>query len=457
MTGIPKEMNMRALRQKLDSSARRFRRDKQGSVLVMFPFILMICVGFAALAIDGGQFYLLKNKLQTTADASALAAIGDLPDTDAARATAVELATNNMSVAEHGTVLAGTDIATGTWDFEARTFTPGGTPRNAVRVVTRRSRDNGNPVRPLFASALGFEETDIAVTAIAATGSAGMELIMVLDVSGSMSGDIPALRQAATNLLDVIFQGNPTRPKTWVGLAPFGGRVNIIDYGESWMNSPPSESNGPTAPGVGNKCKFQNPSPNHPRLCTALRSGVYPETAAPPSFEGFDEFGGDLVVCPVPKAVGLTSSRDTVQQAVDQLCAGHGTSTEIGMVWGWRMLSPEWQGLWGDPELPLDYDDTPGKYVVIMTDGGNHPSQSGDPYSSSEADAQLLRECQAMKDEGITIFAVTFNMDGALAALYQQCVSDPAYQYDAESDYDLEEVFGVIGNIVNTLGTKLVK
>ncbi len=94
--------------------------------------------------------------------------------------------------------------------------------------------------------------------------------------------------------------------------------------------------------------------------------------------------------------------------------------------------------------------------MVIMTDGNNHPGQSGDPYSSSEADAQLLRECQAMKDEGITIFAVTFNMGGSLAGLYQQCVSDPGYQFDAESDYDLEEVFDVIGNIVNALAVRLV-
>ena len=426
-----------------------FLQDQRGSILTIMGFGLVIAVGFTALAVDLNYMYMLRSKLQTTADFAALAAVVELPDEDAARTTALEYTAKNMPASEHGGVLANADVVAGNWIPNTRTFTPGDTPLNAIRVVTRRTQDNGNPVRLFFASVFGFEEADIAVSAIAVSRSTGMELMLVLDVSGSMSGDIPALRQAATNLLDVIFQDNPTRPETWVGLTPFGGRVNIIEYGESWMNSPPSESNGPTAPGVGNKCKFQNPSANHPRLCTALRSGVYPETAAPPSFEGFDEFGGDLVVCPVPKAVGLTSSRDTVQQAVDQLCAGHGTSTEIGMVWGWRMLSPEWQGLWGDPELPLDYDDTPGKYVVIMTDGNNHPSQAGDPYSSEEADAQLLRECQAMKDEGITIFAITFNVGGALAELYQECVSDIVYQYDAESSDDLEEVFGVIGEIVN--------
>ncbi len=433
-----------------------FLQDQRGSVFTILGFGLVMAAGFTAVVVDMSYLYVLKSRLQTTADLSALAAVVELSDEDAARTTALEYAAKNMPASEHGGVLANADVVAGNWNSSTRTFTPGDTPLNALRVVTRRSRDNGNPVSLFFAPALGFEEADIAVSAIAVSPSTGMELLLVLDVSGSMSGDILALRQAATNMLDIIFQGNPTRPETWIGLAPFGGRVNIIDYGESWMNSPPSESNGPTAPGVGIKCKFQNPSANHPRLCTALRSGVLAETAAVPSGEGFDEFGGDLAVCPVPKAVGLTSSRDTVQQAVDQLCAGHGTSTEIGMVWGWRMISPEWQGLWGDPELPLDYDDTPGKYVVIMTDGNNHPSQSDDPYSQFEADAQLIRECQAMKDEGITIFAVTFNMDGVLAGLYQQCVSDPAYQFDAESAYDLEEVFGVIGNLVNALAIRLV-
>ena len=49
-----------------------------------------------------------------------------------------------------------------------------------------------------------------------------------------------------------------------------------------------------------------------------------------------------------------------------------GTTGNLGLVWGWRTLSPKWRGLWGDADLPLDYGtDFMDKVVVIMTDGNN--------------------------------------------------------------------------------------
>ena len=34
-----------------------------------------------------------------------------------------------------------------------------------------------------------------------------------------------------------------------------------------------------------------------------------------------------------------------------------GTTGNLGLAWGWRMVSPNWRGLWGDTaDLPLDYD-----------------------------------------------------------------------------------------------------
>ena len=121
------------------------------------------------------------------------------------------------------------------------------------------------------------------------------------------------------------------------------------------------------------------------------------------------------------------------------------------------MISPKWQGKWGNPNLPLSYDKTPGKYVVIMTDGKNHPNQSDDPYSEKEVDAQLLRECQAMKQEGITIFAITFKMGGALTSLYQQCASKPEFEFDAESEADLESVFSTIGELLTAGTVRLIR
>ncbi len=177
MTGIPKDMKMRNLRQKLDSSARRFRRDQGGSAMMLFAFFLMVGAGFAAIAIDGGYVYSLKSKLQTTADAAVLVAVGELPDTDVARTAAIVMAGQNMPTGEHGAVLANADVVTGNWASGTRTFTAGGTPLNAVRVVTRRSQVNGNAAGLFFARILGFNQVDVETTAVATIPNGGACLI----------------------------------------------------------------------------------------------------------------------------------------------------------------------------------------------------------------------------------------------------------------------------------------
>ena len=182
MTGIPKDKNMRALRQKFGFAARRFRRDQRGSAITLFAVFLMVGAGFAAIVIDGGHLFSLKSKLQTTADAAVLVAVSELPDTDAARTAAIVMAGKNMPTGEHGAVLANADVVTGNWDSGTRTFTPAGDPINAVRVVTRRSQANGNAAGLFFARILGFNQVDVETTAIASS-QAGIACVIALDPS----------------------------------------------------------------------------------------------------------------------------------------------------------------------------------------------------------------------------------------------------------------------------------
>ena len=158
-------------------------RDERGSTVMMFAVFLMAGVGFAAIAIDGGYLYSLKNKLQTTADAAVLVAVSELPDTDVARTAAIVMAGKNMPTGEHGAVLADADVVTGNWDSATRTFTAGGTPLDAVRVVTRRSQVNGNAVGLFFASTLGFNQVDVETAATASSQSGGDACVIALDPS----------------------------------------------------------------------------------------------------------------------------------------------------------------------------------------------------------------------------------------------------------------------------------
>ncbi len=71
----------------------------------------------------------------------------------------------------NGEVLSQGDITLGIWDPLNRVFTPDAAPPNAVRVVTRRSDDAGNPLSLFFGQIFGIADTNVSTTAIAIRGA----------------------------------------------------------------------------------------------------------------------------------------------------------------------------------------------------------------------------------------------------------------------------------------------
>jgi Flp pilus assembly protein TadG len=177
---------------------RAFLRDERGGTMLLMAIGLLASASVAALAIDIGYFYLIKGRLQTTADVSALAAVRQLPDEDAARTAAVAYAALNMPTNQHGSVLASADIMTGNWDSGSRTFTPAGAPLNAVEVVTRRSQANGNAAGAFFARIIEKDSIDIKSSAIAVIGTDGEACVLAL--SGSASGAVSTSGGAIVSL-----------------------------------------------------------------------------------------------------------------------------------------------------------------------------------------------------------------------------------------------------------------
>lgn len=149
----------------------RFIRDEDGGYTLwsLVWFILFCLIG--GLAVDATNAYRHQALLQSTADASALAGVTMLPDTEAAVAEALHYSTATLSDASHGEVLKGSDVVVGTWDAATHRFSAGGASPNAVRVVTRRSNLNDNPVSMSMlriASIFGLNpEWNINVDAIA--------------------------------------------------------------------------------------------------------------------------------------------------------------------------------------------------------------------------------------------------------------------------------------------------
>jgi Flp pilus assembly protein TadG len=98
-------------------------RDESGQVLVFVAVILVGIVGMAALVVDVGSWYHAQRKLQTAADAAALAGAQHLPtELSTARSVALDFAQKNYAGIPAPAV---TFPDAGTIDVAARAETPG--------------------------------------------------------------------------------------------------------------------------------------------------------------------------------------------------------------------------------------------------------------------------------------------------------------------------------------------
>jgi len=138
-------------------------RGESGSTLVMVTVFMIAIFAFAALSLDVGNVLREQRKENTATDAGALAAVAKLPDTDAARQEAIDLAGAN-GVTSTEIQNAGT-VEVGLWSNS--TFTANATPFNAVRVPARRR------VPLNFGGIVGMRTMNPAVHSVANISAAG--------------------------------------------------------------------------------------------------------------------------------------------------------------------------------------------------------------------------------------------------------------------------------------------
>ncbi len=415
---------------------RNFVRDTQGSTITIVAVALFMILGVASLSIDALYLYVLKDRLQTTADVAVLAAVQDIEDQDEAKATAIEYATKNMDTDDHGEVLSLGDVVIGGWDPDTRIFTPNADPANAVRVTTRREQVNNNPADLFFARVLGRDEVDLSAQATAAFEPRKVELAMVLDNSGSMDmfgGSMQYLIDAADQLLDMMFQGESTLDESRISIVPFRALVHLGTGHADWLSG--------AAPGTWNGCFLARFEP--------VGGGPYRLTDSPPADVPFDPAPDTTTSnrnCSV-QMVATEDDRDVLDTAMNALGAQYQTDMYEAMAWAWRALSPRWRGVWSDPDFPKDYDDEWRKIAIIVTDGWSSSWMS--PYNDSTHDQLIPNVCEDMKAEEIEIYVIWMdkNSNAKVAArpYYEQCASDGGHHFaDAQSQADVDAAFSEI-------------
>ena len=393
-------------------------------VLVVLPVLL----GVSGLAIDMGNIYMAHSRLQAAVDAAALAGSLELPyDPDLDQGIVAQAAEEMLSANYPEAEMVGLDSA-----GEVR----------SVRVTGEIT------VPTLLAHALGISSS--TVQASAAAGYNHLEIVFVIDNSGSMKGTpINMTKQAAGELVDLIMPDG-TAPDTRFGLVPFRGKVRI----------------GPGVDGLPAGCRNADGSVNE----TGLHDDWMPMYWELPYYYRYRI--PEDTCSSIPQVKELSSDKESVIAAIDSQDAegaASGTVISEGLKWGREVLTPA---------APYDQgkdDDEVRKVIILLTDGDTEDGKCGGPYATyydpnvyytnayygmgddtthcengGGLNQAMLDEAQAAKDEGIEIFAIRYgNSDNVdIELMHQVASSKPGtddHYFDAPSAYDLDDIFKKIG------------
>lgn len=462
--------------------------SEQGSAMPLIGLGVLALVGSAGIAIDMGRVQAAQSRMSNALDAAGLAAGSNVSTVDL-----------NGEVTKYFNA----NYPNGYMNSQVTSLTVSGN-----EDLTALSLDSAGVVPTTFMKIFGIESVPISAHTEISRGSTGMELVLVMDTTGSMSDSagggqtkIQAARAAASTLVNLLYGSNETVDNLWVGLVPFAQAVNVgtshanwtlpdaFNWGTtSWMGCVDARETGgrdttddpPLNDGTGNDWRF----PRYYWTChttnnawfgtNSSRNNCQTSPAASVRYKsGLGTTLGPNKYCS-QAVLPLTASKTAVLNSISTLSPNGNTHIGLGAVWGWRMLSPRWRSLWGGEmnsnNLPLDYG-TPlmNKVVVLMTDGDNTISNSSrgaywylsdaklgttnQTTAETQLDTRLTQVCTRMKDNGITVYTVAFGtgIGTATRNLLQGCASRPEYYFYSPTGADLQNSFRQIGDSLANL------
>jgi Flp pilus assembly protein TadG len=186
---------------------------------------------------------------------------------------------------------------------------------------------------------------------------------------------------------------------------------------------------------------------------------------------GMNLTNGPNRACPTP-ILPLTKDFDRLRTEIDAMrhWNGSGTNVSEGLMWGWRVLSPEAPYTGGRPFN----DSRTQKVIVLLTDGenvvfGSSNTMNGSDYNSygflslgrfgstnrtiatRNVDAWTLQACNTLKNMGVLIYTITLEAGTpANKKLYGDCATTPIMYTDSPSAAQLGGIFdGIARQLVS--------
>ncbi len=411
---------------------RAFGRDHVGAVAMTVGLAIIPLTLAAGLAIDAGRWMLARSRLAQATDAAALAA-GSANDADAVQATVERMLHTNFDDGYMGITLDSIET-----QFDEAS--------GRISVTANAT------VPTVFMRLAHIDSVPLQTHTVVVRRINPMEVVLVLDVTGSMSGSkIAALKEAASDLVNILFGDQSQSDDLRIAVVPFSVRVNIGDH-RDWLTVDQQARNpwqGCVQARSGAQALNDDPPSAGPfEPFEILEDGPFPPGNSPFGWSWPDFVALFMDLCP-PPLLPLKGDKQQILDAIDGLTAQGSTRIDMGARWGWRVLSRRWEGLWGeDPRKPAD-EVIPA--MVIMTDGMHQTWSYIDEVDEAGADANLLQLCQSIKDEGTVLYTITFQAPAGASDLMEQCATSSAHYFESPTSEDLSNAFHTIAGELSAL------
>ncbi len=490
---------------------RRFGRNEDGGVAMLFGLLIIPLTAFVGLAVDFGRVYSVSSHNQVALDSAALAAgrVAQVETSDVVnKASAAATTYFNQSKPK--------DVVSSTLEFSpnaAQTqFTVTATSwvrtpfLGALNFLFHQGSDAAAPAgcQGNHYACLKITTTSTAELKAGGNGESSLEISMVLDVTGSMSGSagsgqtkLEALKLAAKDLIDIVVWDDQSTATSKLAIVPFADAVNVgtaavansvrgnLKTGSCLTSSSPCTSWTWGTPATWYKFTKASGSGSYTYKvsdrCVSERTGTNAYTDVAPSAAA-DKVGPvysgtngttdcslvDTSDVEINSIQPLSTDKTMLKRRIDKLDYAGSTAGHIGAAWGWYMLSPNWGSYWSSSSSAAQAYGTSQlkKIMILMTDGDYNTqfckgARAKDSYNAlincngtnGSSNTQAAALCTNMKasPNNVEIFTIGFMVSSSAKTRLQACATDSSHYYDASSGDALRAAFRDIALKISTL------
>ena len=353
---------------------KKFQRDEDGSLVMFSLFIFLAMLMFGGIAVDLMLYENRRTHIQNSTDRAVLAAANLNQTVDPTEVVQDYLAKVGVQVSEDDVTVV--EI--------------GEAPVITGRQVSVSVNSNGDTI---LMNLVGVDTLPYGATSEAEEGVNDVEVSLVLDISGSMSGTkLTQMQNAAKEFVDGILEGASDN-RVSVSLIPYAAQVSAGPDLLSRINTTHDHSLSHCVNFIDED--FDTTAMHRTESVeVAGGGGVLPNDIALSQTAAFDpwrsyrqHYSLRYPVCRDDNVDIVPWSNDAgeLKDRIDLLTANGNTSIDVAVKWGAALLDPSMNTVLNDMIADEDYDMNPEftfrprsftypdviKVIVVMTDGVN--------------------------------------------------------------------------------------